>query len=286
MAFGAIAGAIAGPLISNMISGGSKSIGQAGGINAAYTKEALERSKPYSDVGTAALTDLASWLGITGYRPGDQAATTTGEAPVGYERQRLMDKLDVLQGRIQDMPDIEQEEQEEITMKRRELERERARLRQQLNELPKDGPATPIAPSRTGSTGDPVQDRMAMLEATPGYQFRMQQSEKAIKRNLSGTGRTGSLLEQLLSNAQGLASQSYESHLDRLTQVSGIGQAAAAQQAATLSGAGQTAAAIPLYQQQSRNKMFGDIASGLGQVDWGSITAPVKKSVVDKGFRG
>lgn len=71
-----------------------------------------------------------------------------------------------------------------------------------------------------------------LLTSDPGYQFRMDQGQKAIERSAAArgglfSGGTGKALQQY---SQGLASQEYGNAFNRLASLAGIGQSATGQQ--------------------------------------------------------
>ena len=47
------------------------------------------------------------------------------------------------------------------------------------------------------------------MQLDPGYQFRLQQGEQTLKRNMNAQGQTGATMKRLLEHGQNLASQEY-----------------------------------------------------------------------------
>lgn len=72
--------------------------------------------------------------------------------------------------------------------------------------------------------GDPT----ARLMADPGYQFRLQQGQKALDRQAAARGQlfSGRQLKATQDYAGGMASQQYGDTWNRLAQIAGIGQSA------------------------------------------------------------
>lgn len=72
------------------------------------------------------------------------------------------------------------------------------------------------------------------FQATPGYQYGLDQSQEAINRNAAARGMrlSGATLNALATDAQGRQNQEYNNWLNRIGGVSTTGQNAAAQQAA------------------------------------------------------
>lgn len=67
---------------------------------------------------------------------------------------------------------------------------------------------------------------------TPGYKFQVQEGQKAALNNLSALGmkNSGAALKSLQSRGQGLAQQTYDNYLNRLSAASTGGQATVANQ--------------------------------------------------------
>lgn len=70
------------------------------------------------------------------------------------------------------------------------------------------------------------------FKETPGYQFRLDEGNKAIERMAAARGLrlSGGTLKEAGRYADGLASQEYGNHYNRLAAMAGIGQSATAQQ--------------------------------------------------------
>lgn len=81
----------------------------------------------------------------------------------------------------------------------------------------------------------------AALEATPGYQFRMDESLKAAQRSAAarGTLASGGTMKALTRYASGIASDEYNNYSNRLAALAGVGQSATGSTAA----AGESAVA-------------------------------------------
>lgn len=64
------------------------------------------------------------------------------------------------------------------------------------------------------------------FDKTPGYDFRMQEGQKAVVNNLNALGmkNSGAALKQLTRYGQGLASDEYGTYMNRLSGLSGTGQ--------------------------------------------------------------
>lgn len=72
---------------------------------------------------------------------------------------------------------------------------------------------------------DPTQRAagMANFEASPGYNYRMQEGEKGIRRlnNASGQYGSGAMYKDLLRHNQGMASQEYGNYFNRMNTLAG-----------------------------------------------------------------
>ena len=70
---------------------------------------------------------------------------------------------------------------------------------------------------------------LEILQATPGYQFQMDQGLKALDRSASARGllRSGRQQKALMEYGQGLASTTFGDYLNRLAAISGTGQTSA-----------------------------------------------------------
>lgn len=94
-----------------------------------------------------------------------------------------------------------------------------------------------------GLSGDPglAQQR---LEESPGFQFRVDQSNQALQRQQAQLGQTlsGTQLAALSELNQGLASQELNNQVSQLVSLAGLGQQSIAQQASLEAGLGRSLA--------------------------------------------
>lgn len=132
----------------------------------------------------------------------------------------------------------------------------------------------------------PYQDfGMAQFQADPGYQFRMSEGLKALERSAAARGllQSGGTLKGTMQYGQNLASSEYENAFSRyLTQrearmdpyryLTGVGQAAAAGQAANIGTTGANLAEIAAQrgnvnaaQAMGTAQAFGGALSSIGQ---------------------
>lgn len=87
---------------------------------------------------------------------------------------------------------------------------------------------------------DPIneQQRMGLFQTSPGYQFRIDQAQKAIQNSQAARGNllSGGALKELSQMNQGLAAGEYTNYIDQLMRMAGSGQQAAGQQASIVQG--------------------------------------------------
>lgn len=132
------------------------------------------------------------------------------------------------------------------------------------------GPAVTGAPS--GSQPKSISD---LLKATPGYQFRFDEGQKAVESSAAAQGglNSGKTLKALTQYGQNYATGIYGDHMNRLAGLAGIGQTAttqmgqwgqnyANQASNNMMNAGN--ARSSMYAQQGQN--YADLASGIGNM--------------------
>lgn len=94
----------------------------------------------------------------------------------------------------------------------------------------------------------------AGFQETPGYQFNLDEGQKAINRSLAARGGllSGNAVKEGMRFSQGLADQTYSNHLARLANVAGAGGNVAQQQGATAIQTGQGIADARIQQGNAR----------------------------------
>jgi len=117
-----------------------------------------------------------------------------------------------------------------------------------------------------GLTGLNGGDTMAALQQDPSYQFRLNQGLDSIESGAAAQGGllSGSTLKALNNYGQNLASQEYGNAYNRLSNIVGMGQNAAA-------GVGN--AGMQTGQAVANNTMAGANAQAAGQIAAGNRTA-------------
>ena len=100
------------------------------------------------------------------------------------------------------------------------------------------------------------------LQNDPGYQFRLQQGNQALDRQLAarGMGRSGAAMKAAQQYGQGLADQTYNDYFNRQGQLANMGYNASSGLGSIYSNLGNVQGAAELERMNQRNKML----SGLG----------------------
>ena len=119
---------------------------------------------------------------------------------------------------------------------------------------------------------------MAAFEASPGYQFRMDQGQQALDRAAAARGMrfSGAALKDTMNYAQGLGSQEYGNFVGRVTDQFnrdyGV-QQDSLNALRSLSGAGQTATQAQINAGSNYANAFGQnsLAAGNAQAQGGTI---------------
>ena len=103
------------------------------------------------------------------------------------------------------------------------------------------------------------EDPTAQLQATPGYQFRLNEGMKGVENSASARGSllSGGTLKALQKYGQDFATNEYQNQFNRLNSMSSAGQSAAA---------GQGAASQAFGAGQAQNTMGAGNALAAGQV--------------------
>ena len=278
MGLGGIVGAVAGSVLSGVV--GGKGAKDAANIQAQASERAFEENKPFAEAGKGALTQLQTLLGLSptgggtaapGATAGKGATTTSGGVPQGVNAQRVRE---FLMGNVsqEDEPNEFFQLQDAVS----KLQASGANLRNFRDadlEAAYGGGGSAAGevaqrPTRAaeGARGSGPGSIAKLFESTPGYQFQIEQSEKAIKRAgaagwSSGSGR---LYNQLVENAQGLASTTFQQHLQNLFGLVQTGQAAASGQASAIQAGGEARAAGTIGQAQALRGGISDIFTAIG----------------------
>ena len=94
------------------------------------------------------------------------------------------------------------------------------------------------------------QDRSNLFQKSPGYQFRLEQGQKALEATQAARGGmlSGGAMKEMNNYSQGIASDEYGNYINQLSGLAGIGQNAANAMGNYELGAG---AQIANYSQQS-----------------------------------
>jgi len=192
---------------------------EAGDTQRAMFERSVELSEPWRTAGMGALSALEYELGLgslptlgatTTFNVGDQSFSTR-EAAEQY-RQSLISSTG---------------SSPPVTQGRGESPDGSIYAQPQTGVLGAPGANIPgITETTTG--GQPY----AGFRETPGYQFQLDEGQKAINRSLAARGKllSGPAVKEGMRFSQGLADQTYANHLSRLANMAGLGANVAGQQ--------------------------------------------------------
>lgn len=109
--------------------------------------------------------------------------------------------------------------------------------------------------------------------ASPGYQFRLDQGNKAIASGAAARGRlfSGDALKKTAAFSQGTASQEWDNYLANLRYLSGVGQASATQTAALGANAANTQGANTMAAGGQRASSYLTAAEGVNNAVQGGL---------------
>lgn len=105
------------------------------------------------------------------------------------------------------------------------------------------------------------------FQSTPGYQFRVDEGQKALDRALASRGSfdSGAALKEHQRFAQGIASNEYNNYLNRLASMSGSGQVAANNAFAGFQNQGNAAANFALQGGNARASSYIGVGNAINQ---------------------
>lgn len=139
--------------------------------------------------------------------------------------------------------------------------------------------ATPQAAPQTGNALSQYQDAFKNYQDSTGYQFRLNQGQRAIGSNFAARGlsNSGAAAKSLLGYNQGMASNEFGNYLNQLSGIQNMGLGAGSAQAgvgqnyvntvsANNDSAGTAAANAALLRGNATANMFGSIAGGIGNI--------------------
>jgi hypothetical protein len=129
--------------------------------------------------------------------------------------------------------------------------------------------------------------QQAALANTPGYQFALQQGLQSTqaKANALGMGLSGNTLAALDQYSTGLADQTYQERVTNLQDVVGIGQAAAAGQAANIGQSAANIGNIQMAQGQTQAGLAVNEAAALSKIGGSAVNQYLTMNTL-KGLQG
>tara|TARA_R110001632_G_scaffold41747_3_gene105369 strand:+ start:2262 stop:2996 length:735 start_codon:yes stop_codon:yes gene_type:complete len=134
--------------------------------------------------------------------------------------------------------------------------------------------------------------RSDLFQKSPGYQFRIDEAQKALQGSQAAKGGllSGGAMKEMNAYTQGIASNEYGSYINQLEGLAGMGQQSATAMSNAELGAGNQ---IANYTQQegmayaNKDAMMGNIIGGpLSQVGGQVLGAGIAKSMAPKGAKG
>lgn len=110
---------------------------------------------------------------------------------------------------------------------------------------------------------DAANSAMSTFQSSPGYQFSLQQGERAVDAGAAAQGmtRSGATMKAEDSYATGLANQTYQSYISNLNSLSNLGITAGGGEASVDTGAASNQASI-----------YGNAATGVSNSIGGGLT--------------
>lgn len=104
------------------------------------------------------------------------------------------------------------------------------------------------------------------FEASPGYQFRVEEGQKAIDRAMAARGmsNSGALIKNTARFSQGIASDEFNTQLNRLASVAGTGQVASNNAFSGYLNQGNALANLQLQQGNAQASSYAALGQGIG----------------------
>ena len=137
------------------------------------------------------------------------------------------------------------------------------------------------------TAGSTPASQQAALAGTPGYQFALQQGLQSTKAQATamGLGLSGNTLAALDQYSTGLADQTYQQRVGNLEGVVGVGQAAAAGQAANIGQSAANIGNIQMAQGQTEAGLAVNQAAALTKIAGGAMNQYTTMNTL-KGLQG
>jgi hypothetical protein len=199
--------------------------------------------EPWLQAGQSALNDLGAFLGIEGYRTPSEIALrqlqseggpTREIAELNYQKKNssgflIGDVTGVFPGLKRDKKKNKKRlaaAQADQAARQAKLDKEYEQKLAEYNTRIGDLTKLKDEELATFDQGDYVREK---LEATPGYQFRLDEGQKRIERSKAARGDlfSGNTLRAIEEFGQNVATDEYEKHVNRLQSLAGAGQTAA-----------------------------------------------------------
>lgn len=280
MAISSGAAILGGSLISGGLGAGASSAqGKAGKKALAEQTRQFDLSRadlaPYREVGSAALEQLASALGIEGYRTPEELAHTrylkTRPGAPGTDWKTYADKGTKMiaehpayQEPGKGMPDAMYAGAVNLSgfgaltdiafrgaskKKKKaaaQAAADQAAYQKRLSDWEAEAARLKTAADTSIASYDPAAATRARLETDPGYGFRLSEGEKALERSQAATTGVlgGRAVKEGLRYNQDYASNEYTNYINRLAAAAGIGQATSTTSAGIAAASGPANAGL------------------------------------------
>lgn len=239
--------------------GASKETTKAGKAALAEQTRKFDLSRadlaPYREVGSAALEQLASALGIEGYRTPEELAhtrylKTKPTFAASHQPESATEDLvgkSISAQKLADTPLEALGGFGAVTIgkgkrkRKKILAAEQAAYGKRLSDWEAEAARLKTVADASISGYDPAAATRARLETDPGYGFRLAEGEKALERSQAATTGVlgGRAVKEGLRYNQDYSSNEYTNYINRLAAAAGIGQAT------STTSAGITAASGP-----------------------------------------
>jgi len=146
---------------------------------------------------------------------------------------------------------------------------------------------TPLEQLLGLTPGSTPGSQQAALANTPGYQFALKQGLQSTQAqaNAIGMGLSGNTLAALDQYSTGLADQTYQERVGNLQNVVGIGQAAAAGQAANIGQSAANIGNIQMAQGQTEAGLAVNQAAALSKIGGSAVNQYLTMNTL-KGLQG
>ncbi|MCF4166330.1 hypothetical protein L2U69_11800 [Zavarzinia compransoris] len=235
---------------------------------------------PWRDVGTNALYELSSLMGLGGADSYAKPPPTNDNALTQAAPSTFNPGLDFANDTLQ-LNNLKQQLADARGYERIQIQNQIAALESKINAgYSAPAPATPT-PQTGGATTSPIsateaqQNAFSRFTASPDYQFRFTEGLNALDRSAASRGMllSGAQVKGTQDFGQNLASTEYGNYFNRLAGLAGIGQSATNSTAAAGSQYATNQTQNILGTGEARASIYGDQFSGWNKGVGNALTA-------------